>query len=197
MSRRKARRESGFTLVEVMVAITVLAVGLLAVAALMSQMGASTNQSRYAGIESLLASEKLEDLNQLPANGTTTGAGGALLPGGSLTADTAGYFDTVQVSSGAAAEATGDLVEIKIGADPTTGAANYTLVSHSPDGTTKSVTNTGTPPAATVDMLSFDRRWLIEANTPVNGVRRITVQVNLANAGAGQSATFQTSLVRP
>lgn len=197
MSRRKARYASGFSLLEVLVAITVLAVGLLAVAALMSQMGGSTNQSRYMGIEALLASEKLEDLNQYPADAAQTGAGGYLAPGGSLTADVAGYSDKVQISAGAAAESTGDVIEIKIGTDPTTGNANYTIVSHSPNGTVVSQTVVGTPPTPTVDMLTFDRRWQIVANTPVNGVRQITVQVSLPAATYGQTATFQTSMVRP
>lgn len=191
MSRRKARRASGFTLLEVLVAVTVLAVGLLAVAALMSQMGASTNQSRYMGIESLLASEKLEDLNQFPANAVETGPGGNLAPGT--------YNDKIQISSGAAAEAQGDLVEIKIGVDAA-GAPNYTIVSHSPNGTTLSQTNPGAPPAATVDMLTFNRQWTIVQGSPVGGVgnvRTITVTVSLANAGYGQNATFTTSMVRP
>jgi prepilin-type N-terminal cleavage/methylation domain-containing protein len=198
MSRRKASRESGFTLIEVLVAVTVLAVGLLAVAALMSQMGASTNQSRYMGIEALLASEKLEDLNQYPADpAETAGALGHLVPGGSLTADVPGYFDHVQISSGAAAEANGDVIEIKIGTDPTTGGANYTIVSHSPNGQTLSQTALGTPPTPSVDMLTFDRRWQIVQGVPTAGVRQITVLITLANAGAGHSATFQTTMVRP
>lgn len=191
MSRRKAGRASGFTLLEVLVAVTVLAVGLLAVAALMSQMGASTNQSRYMGIESLLASEKLEDLNQFPANAAETGPGGNLAPGV--------YSDKVQISSGAAAEAQGDLVEIRIGVDAS-GNPDYTIVSHSPNGTTVSQTNPGTPPASSVDMLTFNRQWTIVQGSPVGGVanvRTITVLVSLANAGYGQSATFQTSMVRP
>jgi prepilin-type N-terminal cleavage/methylation domain-containing protein len=197
MSRRKAGRESGFTLIEVLVAVTVLAVGLLAVAALMSQMGTSTNQSRFMGVEALLASEKLEDLNQFPVNATEIGAGGNLAAGGSLTVDLPGYFDHVQISSGAAAEASGDLIEIKIGNDPVSGAANYTIISHSPNGQTLSQTSLGAPPTPSVDMLTFDRRWLIEQNVPVTGVRRITVQISLPNAGFGQSATFQTTMVRP
>jgi type IV pilus modification protein PilV len=196
MSRRKAGRESGFTLIEVLVAVTVLAVGLLAVAALMSQMGTSTNQSRYMGIEALLASEKLEDLNQYPADAVETAAGGDLAPGGSLTADVQGYSDQVQISSGAAAEASGDLVEIRIGVDKN-GAADYTIVSHSPNGQTLSQTASGTPPTPSVDMLTFDRRWQIVQGVPTAGVRQITVLITLANAGAGHSATFQTTMVRP
>lgn len=190
-SRRRVRRESGFTLIEVLIAVFVLAFGLLAVAALMSQMNSSSSESRYMSSEALLASEKLEDLNRY-------GSGDAnVSPGGSLTVDAPGYSDQIQMSAGSAASGSGDLVETTTGTDPTTGAANYTIIQHSPNGTAKSKTVAGAPPAATSDMIVFDRRWIIEANTPVNGVRRITVLVQLANALNGQQATFQTTMVRP
>ncbi len=83
----------GFALIEVVIAITILAVGLLGLAALLAQLTGTTTQSRYLGTEVMLASEKLEDLNQL----STTSP--LLTGGGSLNADSAGYFDFVQVSS--------------------------------------------------------------------------------------------------
>lgn len=93
MSIRKKSAQTGFALVEVIIAIGILAVGLLGLAALMAQLTGNTTQSRYLGTEVMLASEKLEDLNQL----TTSDA--LLAAGGSLTADNANYFDFVQVSS--------------------------------------------------------------------------------------------------
>lgn len=93
MSHRKAGRESGFALIEVMFAIVILAVGLLGLAALMASLNGTTTQSRYLGTEVMLASEKLEDLNQLPT--------ALLVTGGSLDpkAPAAGYNDVVQISS--------------------------------------------------------------------------------------------------
>ncbi len=82
MSLRKARSirkegDSGFAMIEVMFAITILAVGLLGLAALLAQLSGSTTQSRYLGSEVMLASEKLEDLNQLDYDtyGTTSAGG--------------------------------------------------------------------------------------------------------------------------
>jgi len=91
--RRKARRQDGFALIEVMIAILILGVGLLGLAALMAQLTGTTGTSRYMGTQVMLASEKLEDLNRLQPGDA------ALAPGGSLTADTAGYSDQVQISS--------------------------------------------------------------------------------------------------
>jgi len=90
---RKTRRQDGFALIEVMIAILILAVGLLGLAALMAQLTGTTGNSRYMGTQVMLASEKLEDLNRLQPGDL------ALAAGGSLTADTAGYSDQVQVSS--------------------------------------------------------------------------------------------------
>jgi prepilin-type N-terminal cleavage/methylation domain-containing protein len=90
---RKKNREEGFSLVEVMIAIVVLAVGLLGLAALMAQLTSTTGSSRYSGTQVMLASEKLEDLNRLQIGDP------ALAAGGHLTSDDAGYSDQVQVSS--------------------------------------------------------------------------------------------------
>src|SRR5262249_35792903 len=100
----KPRRSSGFTLIEVIVAIAIMATGLMAVAALMTQLMGSTNNSRYMSAEVTLATEKLEFLNQLQAGDPI------LTPGGSLANDigpvvgsdgltNVWYFDQVQVSS--------------------------------------------------------------------------------------------------
>jgi type IV pilus assembly protein PilV len=90
---RKKNREEGFALVEVMIAIVILAVGLLGLAALMAQLTSTTGSSRYSGTQVMLASEKLEDLNRLPVGDPNLAAGG------SLTTDAASYSDQVQVSS--------------------------------------------------------------------------------------------------
>src|SRR5205807_6951172 len=104
----RGRNQRGFSLAEVLVAMTIMAIGLLGAAALMSNMSVSANDSRYMSIEALLASEKLEDLNRYQSSddhiSVTAGASS-----GSLTADLTAlvgatqvdYFDTVQISSGA------------------------------------------------------------------------------------------------
>jgi prepilin-type N-terminal cleavage/methylation domain-containing protein len=100
MSIRKKRRQGGFALIEVMIAIAILAVGLLGCAALMAQLFSTTTQSRYLGAQVMLASEKLEDLTQLRYSAYKTAQ---LAAGGNLTSDNTvngiPYFDQVQISS--------------------------------------------------------------------------------------------------
>ncbi|HKD13206.1 MAG TPA: prepilin-type N-terminal cleavage/methylation domain-containing protein [Candidatus Angelobacter sp.] len=198
-SHRSMRRSRGFTLIEVMAAVFVLAFGLLAAAWLMNKMNLNTNQSRYMSDESLLASQKLEDLNRYPL------VDPAIVAGGSLTADvtqtnTVGavtqqvnYFDQVQISTG-----NGSSIEITTGTD-SKGNANYTQIIHTPNGDAVAQTFAGPPPPPSADMLVFSRRWLIEQDIPVKGVRRVTVAVSLPNtAAAGPGAAlFQTTMVRP
>src|SRR5215471_2630357 len=198
-SHRSARSSRGFTLIEVMGAIFLLAWGLLALAMLISRMNVNTNQSRYMSDEALLASEKMEDLNRYPV------VDPAIVAGGSLTANvtqtnTVGavtrqvdYFDSVQVSTG-----NGSSTEITTGTD-VNGNPNYTQVTHTPNGDALSQTIAGPAPAPTPDMLVFTRRWIIEQDVPVAGVRRVTVLVTLNSAAAGptSSASFQATMVRP
>jgi len=197
-SPRKLRQSRGFTLLEVVGAVFILAFGLLALAMLLSKLNVNTNQSRYESDEALLASEKLEDLNRYPI------VDPAIVAGGSLAADvtqtnTVGavtqlvdYFDSVQVSTG-----NGSSIEITTGKD-SKGNPNYTQVTHTPNGGAQATTIAGPPPAPSTDMLVFNRRWIIEQDVPVVGVRRVTVSVTLNSVAAGPAATsFQSSMVRP
>jgi hypothetical protein len=153
---------SGFAMVEVLFAVFILAFGLLALAALLAQLFGNTTQSRYLGTEVMLASEKLEDLNQLDYK---TYSATALAPGGSLTANNANYFDQVLISSRSG---------IVIDAADKNGAV------------------------AANDSLTFQRRWVLETNTPAPGVERLTVIViPLTGNSVERAATFQTSTVRP
>ena len=149
-------------MVEVLFAVFILAFGLLALAALLAQLFGNSTQSRYLGTEVMLASEKLEDLNQLDYN---TYKPTSLAPGGSLIANNPNYFDQVQISnrSGIIADATD---------------ANGVVAAN--------------------EALTFQRRWVVETNTPSPGVERVTVIViPLTGNSLEKAATFQTSTVRP
>ncbi len=199
-SHRKVRREGGFALIETLIAISILAIGLLGIAALLAQLAGNSTTSRYMSTEALLASEKLDDLNRYPindpqiavANGNTAG---------SLTADvtdnvtvgvvteTVDYFDQVRISAG-----NGNMVETVSGKDAG-GNTVYTTTTHAPDGSITVATSPNAP-GATSDMLTFSRRWVIELN-PANqpaGVRRFTVLVSLNTPAA--TSNFQATMMR-
>lgn len=189
----------GFTLIETMIAMFIFAVGLLSLAALMCTVNLSSDRSRYMSTATLLATEKLEDLNHYPANSAAT----AVNAGGSLTSDSIGYSDTVQVQSD-----NGTLTEVTY--NPDVGCYDtftHAIGSNATDsGVSPCVT---TPPASLTNALTFHRRWLVEnpitlpSGTSVD-VHRITVFVTLWSPGTntattyqGQPITFQMSTVRP
>src|SRR5207248_1129108 len=72
------------------------------------------------------------------------------------------------------------------------GTTTYTTTVHSPTGTVQSTSSTSSP-----DGPRFHRRWVIEANSPATGVRRITVLVSLTNSAVRPAVNFQMSIVRP
>lgn len=184
--RKTARRpdQRGFTLIEMMVSILVLTIGLVGTAALMSNSVNMGAHARYVSTAALLASEKMEDLDRYPDGDPN------LNGGGSLAADIVGYSDSVQVST-----SNGNVYET------TTSAGQTTLYTQNPDGTV-TVTPGAALPAATPDMLTYDRRWLIVpspvvgANT-ITGAVQITVLVTLTNTTLNPPVTYQTSLVHP
>jgi Tfp pilus assembly protein PilV len=209
---------------EVLVAIIVLTIGLMSTAVLMANVYKYTVRARYMSMASQLASEELEDLSRwpasasytdphisVPAGSTTCGITGETCIG-SLTSDYGpqtftdssgtntyvSYYDTVSLSI-----QNGQMSETyKM---PCAGG-NYVTVPLSPNGQTPTPTCTATAPTG----MTFNRRWVIEQDKPVTGVRRITVLVTLDDASvqlytakllAGQqpppSVTFQMSMVRP
>jgi len=199
---------SGFTLIEVTLASFVLAVGLLSAGLLAGQMMVGSNRSKYMSVASTLASEKLEDLNRWdiddPQICVPTGSGTV----GSLTSDinqtttcpqgasaNVSYYDDVypNLADGASTCPDGsagcfaETVKSVAG-----GSTTYNTTVHSPSGTVQSTSSTTAPTG-----MSFHRRWVIEPNSPANGVRRVTVLVTLLNTAVRPPVTFQMSIVRP
>lgn len=187
-SSKKRLRQRGFTLLETLAAIAILTIGLLAMAALMSRMTTNSAQSRYMSGASVLATEKLEELNRYPASDPMVAVSSGSV--GSITSDsTSGsvhYYDDVQLSAmgGAITSTTSD------------DSGNYNTIVHRADGTITTSSST-TAPALQSASLLYHRRWTIEANTPVVGTRRVTVFIQLTNPPLPRPVTFQMSMVRP
>ncbi len=181
MSRRKQREQSGFTVLEVLVAILVLTIGLVGTAAMGKSTVNSTAESHLMSTAALLASEKLEDLGRYSAGDVPVQAGG------SLVADTSGYFDNVQISvdNGAINETT-----------LTNGVSTSNNIAAAVDWHDGDAGRGAA--AVTSDTLTFNRRWLITYNTPVTGVQTVTVLVTATTqALKPQELTFQMTMVRP
>jgi Tfp pilus assembly protein FimT len=186
---------SGFTMIEVLIAIPILIVGLICMALLAARMMGGSRESRFMGLAASLTSEKIEDLTRFafddPQVCVTTGNATA----GSLTADivlnvtcpsgkaaNVNYFDDVSLES-----TTGSISETVSAPGPV-----YTTTTHSPDGTMAMTASATLPGTAT-----FHRRWIIEKDSPVANVRRLTVLVTLVDASVRPGVTFQMSIVRP
>ena len=197
-TRRSKRFAAGFSLLEVMISLLILAVGLLALAALISKADSSTGRSRYMSTAGLLATEKLEELNRLPADdpaikipvGTSVGSLTANVGPVTVDGSRLSYFDNVYLSSGNSGQ-----ISVTTTKSDATG---YLTQIQTPDAGTKAGTTAATPPAPTSDMLNFQRRWLIESDIPglPPGVRRVTVVVTLVNGSALPPVNFQMSAVR-
>jgi len=206
-SRRNPASAKGFTVLEVLFSLVVLSVGLVTLSSLAAQTLNGTARSRYMSLAANLASEKLEDLNRWPTSdcNVVVAAG----TNGSLTTDatssvscgagtsTVYYYDDVDISdaTGAVSETTSGVVG---------GTLTYTTTIHRPDGLLNT-DGTGTLPyttstsstAAGTNAVGFHRRWTIEKDQPVSGVRRITVLVTLSNGYMSPPVSYQMSMVRP
>src|SRR4029077_18143060 len=92
---KKRRAQRGFTLLETLGAIAILSIGLLAMAALMSQTTANTSRSLYMSAASILATQKLAKLNRFPNSDPMVAIAGS--SAGSLGSDASAsginYFD--------------------------------------------------------------------------------------------------------
>jgi type II secretory pathway pseudopilin PulG len=95
VGRHGGRGEAGFTLVEALCAIVILAFGLIAIANLMLVAATSNTVANQSTAATTLATQQMETLKNIPfTNPPTTNAfNPALNPGGNLDADLAGYFN--------------------------------------------------------------------------------------------------------
>ena len=180
-------RKAGFSIIEVLIAITVLAVGLSAMAVLIAQSVSGTETARYFALATTLTSEKLEDLNRWRSVDPHVAIGG------SLTTDTAvsglNYYDDIDLSN-----TTGQVSET------VATSSGYSSVIHKSTGEVIPSSNTSAPAGSGI--VTFHRRWIIETNPVVNGItltgsRRVTVLVKLSNGAVASGVSFQMSLVRP
>lgn len=187
--RRLERAGSrGFTIIELLVSVFILIIGIISIAGLLGSMLGGSARSGYMNQAAQLASEKLEDLNRYPNSDPTIGAGGSLTS--DVTNVTIPYYDEVYFSPSQGA------VEETVQGVDSNGNPTYITTSFTPGGQITTSSPSSTPPSST-GQIAFERRWLIEANTPVNGVRRITVLVTLLNQMVQPPVTFQMSTVRP
>jgi type II secretory pathway pseudopilin PulG len=207
----------GFTLIEVMIATAILIIAVSAMAALAAIMLTRGRQSRYMNVAETLASEKLEDLNRwnmnAPAicvqtgdssegslNPTSVSSYNITCPNGSSATVT--YFDDVSIDFTAAGGNCGNASNgcyAETVTCITGGVSAYCTIFHSPSGVipgnpdgSSNPTSSSTKPTN----LIFHRSWLIEANTPVTGARRITVLVTLVDQTVKPGVSMQMSLVR-
>jgi prepilin-type N-terminal cleavage/methylation domain-containing protein len=198
---KNADVQAGFTLVEVMVALVVLTIGMMSMALLMGNVYKSTVRSRYMSLAATFASEKLEDLNSYSLSDPR-----AHLAGGSLTSNlgpvsnsvngntfAVDYYDSVTLNN--ATGAMNETYEILSGA-----TTQYVTQSFTADGIWHWDSTDGypsVPTTVTPSGITFNRRWVIEANTPTAGLTRVTVLVTLLDATVQPPVTFQMTMVRP
>jgi hypothetical protein len=71
-------------------------------------------------------------------------------------------------------------------ADQVGGTTQYITTYHSADGRIPPPVTSTTAPTN----MTFHRRWIIEADTPVTGVRRVTVLVTLNNVNVKPSSLW-------
>jgi type IV pilus assembly protein PilV len=207
----------GFTLLETLVALFVLAVGVLATAVLAGRTMSTGRQSKYMSLATTLASEKLEDLSRWDFRNPNVCVQSTDTSEGSITSDTAAkaitcptgasgtvaYYDWIYMNTTGSSDCPNTTYGCFMETVYNSTNSNYATVYHSPDGT---ITLTSSTTAPTSSGITFDRRWVIEANPVVNttsgtvtltGSRRITVYVLLMDATVQPPVSFQMSTIRP
>jgi type II secretory pathway pseudopilin PulG len=206
VSTHRKSTEFGFTLIEALAASVILGTAVLAVGLLIIKMTSGSVESKDTSSATVLLSEKIEDLNRWDVDDPQVCVPTGLVTVGSVTSDitqtttcsqgasaSVNYYDDVypSLSNGATtcpnptAGCFAETVSSTVGT-----SLQYTTTFHSPDGIVQS-TSANSPPSG----VTFHRRWVIEANAPIAGSRRITVLVTKANATP--PVTLQMSIVRP
>lgn len=185
--RHNRRGCRGFTIVEVLVAAVILLVGLVSLAGLLGGTLGSTARSGYMNQAATLATEKLEDLNRYPSLDPMVSAGGSLVS--DTVSNSVPYYDEVYFNP-----ALGGMEET-VGED-NSGTTQYFTTTYSPSGQITTSAGSSTGPSA-AGQIAYKRRWIVEQDQPVNGVKRITVLVSLENTMIEPPVTFQMTTVRP
>jgi Tfp pilus assembly protein PilV len=214
-SAHRTPSDGGFSLLEVVGAIVILTVAMLASALLSTNMMRGGQSSKYMSLASTLASEKLEDLNRWDPNDPQICVPTGSASVGSLTSDilqtttcpagnsaSVSYYDDVNLAltnngtgTNCPGSTAGCLAETV--SSGSAGSTVYTTTYHTPDGQINVATSSTAPTTTT-----FHRRWVVEINPTVNGsavtgVRRVTVLVTLMDTSVQPPVTFQMSTVRP
>lgn len=185
---------SGFSLLEVLISITILVIGLSSMAALIALTLGGTQRAQFTSTATTLASEKLEDISHWPIGDAHLTAGGSLSTDTQVTVSGTAYdyYDDVDLS-----DSTGQVAESV--ADSSGGTTNYYPVIHNATGYVDTTPDTSAP--ATSGNIVFHRRWLIESNPTVNGntltgAIRVTVEVTLSSSTVQTPVNFQLSMIK-
>jgi prepilin-type N-terminal cleavage/methylation domain-containing protein len=162
LERSRSSNASGFTLIEVLVAVGLLVVALVALAQLFALSTQANRGGRYSTSTAILAEQKMEQLRGLAWGFDMLG-----LPLSDLTSNVAAFEATGQCAAAAGGAA--------VGLSPSPGGTLAT----STDGYVDYVDNNGcglgggtTPPAGTI----YIRRWSIEP-LPTNPNNTVILQV--------------------
>ena len=135
-------------------AITILSIGLTAMAGLVASSLGGTERARFMALATTLASEKLEDLNRYPIAAPQIAAGGSL--SSDATVGALNYFDDTDLSN-----TTGEVSEtIAV-------TGGYSTIAHMSTGV---ITTTNTSAPTGTGLVVFHRRWLVESNPVVNSI---------------------------
>jgi len=203
-------------MIEVVIAIAILIIAVSAMAALAAVMLTRGRQSRYMNVAETLASEKLEDLSRWSMNAPAICIQPADSYEGSITtavtpflitcpngaSDNVSYADDVSIdfttANGSCGSANNGCFSETVSCI-SGGSASYCTTYHSPSGVIPGNPDGSSNPtisATAPSNLVFHRMWLIEKDTPVVGVRRITVFVKLLDQTVRPGVTVQMSMVR-